>query len=710
MNAVKRYLRSILFSEELTVNARVNNVVFLDLCLSAFLAMILRIVLRDSPVVIAAAFLIALAAGVLLWVSNACRVHTQAGIIAVILFCDIMFPLMYFLMGGVRSAMAAYFLVAMVMVFLLTHGKSLYFFLFLFIAISTGCYVAEYFFPSLVISGMSRLEQFSDSIQAFIVVGACIAGFVVFQNRVYNEEKLKRDTEEQQIIRQDELLRVINEVSQVILTSDARNAPETVTRALKLLGECEGLDRINVWKNYLEGGIFGCRTLFSWAPQKSKGLGTLSFVYDSSLPEWRDRVFKGKALGGPIKDFSPAFRETLGQNGVVSVLVLPVFFQGFFWGFVSLDDCERERRFSETEQGILNTAALLVANAARRSEIDAEIFAADERVRLMLESSPLVCNFWDERRKSIASNEKNRELFGLSDKREYLDKFLAISPEFQPSGESSAAMAKRINAEAFVSGRYRFEWMHRAPDGSPLPVEVSIFRIKRGNTYNFLGYTRDLRESKKMMSAIQTKGEILSAVNAVSGILLNSRVDTFETDLRESMKILVGVLGADKMNIWRNTLRDGQWYVIRTHAWTGDGAGEDTLPPELSYIDDLPTWYARLSSGKSINGPVKNFPPQVMERFIQWGITSVLVMPVFLSGDFWGIVSFSDCRRERFFSDDEEAILRSASLLITNAMVQNEMNRNLVQAREEALASSNAKSAFLAIMSHEIRTPLNAII
>ncbi|MDP3224853.1 MAG: GAF domain-containing protein, partial [Rubrivivax sp.] len=103
-------------------------------------------------------------------------------------------------------------------------------------------------------------------------------------------------------------------------------------------------------------------------------------------------------------------------------------------------------------------------------------------------------------------------------------------------------------------------------------------------------------------------------------------------------------------------------------------------------------------------------PPAMCDYARQLGFSwSEVEAPLISDGR--GIGSIMVFRRDlRPFSDAEARMLQTfadqAVIAIQNARLFNETQ----QAREQAEAANEAKSAFLATMSHEIRTPMNAVI
>jgi hypothetical protein len=51
---------------------------------------------------------------------------------------------------------------------------------------------------------------------------------------------------------------------------------------------------------------------------------------------------------------------------------------------------------------------------------------------------------------------------------------------------------------------------------------------------------------------------------------------------------------------------------------------------------------------------------------------------VFVQGVFWGYLGCNGCAKPRVFTDDETDVLRSAGLLLSNAIIRNEMTQNIM--------------------------------
>ena len=227
------------------------------------------------------------------------------------------------------------------------------------------------------------------------------------------------------------------------------------------------------------------------------------------------------------------------------------------------------------------------------------------------------------------------------------------------------------------------------------------------------------RQNRELQSEVDARvrevvrqDRLLRTANTIAAILLASGPETFRHALWQCLGILGNSVEMDRVYVWRNRTEAGGSFVCeQLYEWYEGSSPEDAdaATPSLSFDAGLPGWLACLSAGDSVQGVVGDLAPSERDMMTPHGIVSYLIIPVFLEEGFWGFVGFGDCHRERTFSEAEEGILRSSSLMIAASMLRNETTRNLVEAREEALSSARAKSAFLSNMSHEIRTPINAI-
>jgi PAS domain S-box-containing protein len=170
--------------------------------------------------------------------------------------------------------------------------------------------------------------------------------------------------------------KAVAKVSTTLLT--AKSESEALQEALTRLQNVSEVSRIYIFENFNDpdDGLCMRQTYEVCAPDVSPEIDNPALqhvVYNDGFLRWRELLSSGKAVWGNVKDFPSEEWNVLEPQGIVSMLVLPLFIRGEWKGFVGFDETRSSYRWSRNESLLLQTACDLIGGFLGRMESEKTI-------------------------------------------------------------------------------------------------------------------------------------------------------------------------------------------------------------------------------------------------------------------------------------------------------------------------------------------------
>lgn len=311
------------------------------------------------------------------------------------------------------------------------------------------------------------------------------------------------------------------------------------------------------------------------------------------------------------------------------------------------------------------TAALAAADAALRAEVgerrraEQELRQSEERYRHVFDLEPDALLVVDAATLRILdANQSATVLYG-STRDELLDMDItALSADAAAAGGPIAAPD--------APGTHVSLRRHRRRDGSEFPAEVTATTLSLAGRTVITQAVRDVTYRERREAYTTAVAEIQRSLLAAGDS------PSHETLYDLVLPQLLSASGADHVYVFENEVDDlGRSLGSQRAEVVRPGIAAQIDNPRLQRQPyDLlgPEWEGRLRDGAPVIGRAAEFNEYSRVSLEEQGIRAVLILPLLVSGQLFGMIGFDNCTDDRLWDFVEIALLTTAAAALSAAL------------------------------------------
>ncbi len=234
----------------------------------------------------------------------------------------------------------------------------------------------HYFLSAIELGVKAYLLKPVDSALLFKTIGEQAND--IFLDKKVREEEEKRWVAENEQQKSETILRALAHVTAIFFQEGFNRV--SVMKVLRLIGDATDSSRVYIFQNFEdEHGKSYTSQVYEWVqgevtPEIDNPVLARLYFDDPIFVRWVKVMQSHEFIHGLVKNLPvEAERNILLEQDIISILSMPIYVQGKWWGFIGLDDCKNERIWSEAEMGALETLAHNLGAAIYRKQVENEL-------------------------------------------------------------------------------------------------------------------------------------------------------------------------------------------------------------------------------------------------------------------------------------------------------------------------------------------------